>query len=67
MPRELSRFGKLGIPIVCGHVGPPLVANPATGEAIKIRAKKVVKFRVAKAAKEAIIIEIEVRAKKAKA
>jgi DNA-binding protein HU-beta len=28
--------------------------NPATGEAIKIPAKKVVKFRVAKAAKEAI-------------
>jgi DNA-binding protein HU-beta len=29
--------------------------NPATGEAIKIPAKKVVKFRVAKAAKEAIL------------
>ena len=29
--------------------------NPATGEAIKIPAKKVVKFRIAKAAKEAII------------
>jgi len=29
--------------------------NPATGEAIKIAAKKVVKFRVAKAAKEAIV------------
>ena len=29
--------------------------NPATGEAIKIAAKKVVKFRVAKAAKEAIL------------
>ncbi len=28
--------------------------NPATGEAIKIAAKKVVKFRVGKAAKEAI-------------
>ncbi len=28
--------------------------NPATGESIKIPAKKVVKFRVAKAAKEAI-------------
>ncbi|MBN2037039.1 MAG: HU family DNA-binding protein [Chitinispirillaceae bacterium] len=28
--------------------------NPATGEPIKIPAKKVVKFRVAKAAKEAI-------------
>lgn len=29
--------------------------NPATGEAIKIAAKKVVKFRIAKAAKEAIV------------
>ncbi len=29
--------------------------NPMTGEAIKIPAKKVVKFRVAKAAKEAIL------------
>jgi DNA-binding protein HU-beta len=29
--------------------------NPATGEAIKIAAKKVVKFRVAKVAKDAIV------------
>jgi DNA-binding protein HU-beta len=29
--------------------------NPQTGEAIKIPAKRVVKFRVAKAAKEAIL------------
>jgi DNA-binding protein HU-beta len=29
--------------------------NPATGETIKIPAKRVVKFRVAKAAKEAIL------------
>src|SRR6476620_2554477 len=38
--------------------------NPATGEAIKIAAKKVVKFRVAKAAKDAIVPP---KAKKAKA
>jgi len=31
--------------------------NPRTGEAIKIAAKKVVKFRVAKAAKDAILGE----------
>jgi DNA-binding protein HU-beta len=37
--------------------------NPATGEAIKISAKKVVKFRIAKAAKEAIV---PVKAKKPK-
>lgn len=35
--------------------------NPATGAAIKIPAKKVVKFRVAKSAKEAIV---PVKAKK---
>ena len=29
--------------------------NPATGEAIKIAAKKVVKFRIAKVAREAIV------------
>ena len=29
--------------------------NPATGETIKIKAKRVVKFRVAKAAKDAIL------------
>jgi len=29
--------------------------NPATGAAIKIAAKKVVKFRIAKAAKDAIV------------
>jgi DNA-binding protein HU-beta len=29
--------------------------NPQTGEAIKIPAKRVVKFRVAKAAKDAIL------------
>jgi DNA-binding protein HU-beta len=31
--------------------------NPATGEAINIPAKKVVKFRVAKAAKDAILLK----------
>jgi DNA-binding protein HU-beta len=38
--------------------------NPATGVAIKIAAKKVVKFRVAKAAKDAIVPP---KVKKAKA
>jgi DNA-binding protein HU-beta len=31
--------------------------NPATGETIQIPAKKVVKFRVAKAAKDAILVK----------
>src|ERR1039458_5477577 len=33
----------------------PMGRNPATGEAIKIAAKKAVKFRIAKAAKDAIV------------
>ena len=44
----------------CGTVdGPPdlLDANPQTGEPIQIKAKTVVKFRVAKAAKDAILRE----------
>jgi DNA-binding protein HU-beta len=36
--------------------------NPATGESIKIPAKKVVKFRVAKAAKDAIVPPKKVKA-----
>lgn len=40
--------------------------NPATGEAIKIPAKRVVKFRVAKAAKEAITGVAPKKAKKKK-
>ena len=40
--------------------------NPATGEQIKIPAKKVVKFRVAKAAKEAIGGAAPKKAKKSK-
>ena len=39
--------------------------NPATGVAIKIAAKKVVKFRVAKAAKDAIVPPKALKAKKA--
>ena len=35
--------------------GPRKGRNPATGEEIKIPAKKVVKFRVAKAVKDAIV------------
>ena len=38
--------------------------NPATGETIKIPAKKVVKFRVAKACKDAILGNAPKKAKK---
>ena len=41
--------------IVLVHRKARLGRNPATGEQIKIAAKKVVKFRVAKAAKDAIL------------
>ena len=41
--------------IVLVHRKARMGRNPATGEAIKIAAKRVVKFRVAKAAKDAIL------------
>lgn len=44
-------FGKL----VLQHRKARMGRNPQTGEPIKIAAKKVVKFRVAKAAKDAIL------------
>jgi DNA-binding protein HU-beta len=47
----LPGFGKLVLVNRKARMG----RNPATGEAIKIPAKKVVKFRVAKACKEAVL------------
>lgn len=47
----LPGFGKLVLVQRKARMG----RNPATGESIKIPAKKVVKFRVAKAAKDAIL------------
>ena len=47
----LGRLGKLVLVNRKARMG----RNPATGEAIKIPAKRVVKFRVAKAAKDAIL------------
>ena len=41
--------------LVLQHRKARMGRNPQTGEAIKIKAKKVVKFRVAKAAKDAIL------------
>ena len=48
---NLPGIGKLVLVKRKGRMG----RNPATGEAIKIPAKTVVKMRVAKAAKEAIV------------
>ena len=47
----LPGIGKLVLKNRAARVG----SNPKTGEQIQIKAKKVVKFRVAKAAKDAIL------------
>ncbi len=47
----LPGFGKL----VKAHRKARMGRNPATGETIKIAAKTVVKFRIAKAAKDAVL------------
>ena len=47
----ISGLGKLVLVNRAARMG----RNPATGETIKIKAKRVVKFRVAKAAKDAIL------------
>ena len=56
---EVKKNGVFVLPGVCRLVRVDRKArtgrNPATGEAIKIPAKKVVKFRVAKAVKDAIV------------
>jgi DNA-binding protein HU-beta len=56
--KELKRSGKFVLPglgkLVRVERKARLGRNPLTGEPIKIRAKKVVKFRVAKAVKDAI-------------
>ena len=51
---ERIRIGGLGILQVRKRAA-RMGRNPATGESIKIAAKRVVKFRVAKAAKDAIL------------
>jgi len=57
--KETKKNGLFVIPglgrLVKAHRKARLGRNPATGEAIKIPAKKVVKFRVAKAAKDSIV------------
>ena len=57
--RETKKTGVFVLPGLGRLVRQDLAArigrNPATGEKIKIAAKKVVKFRVAKAVKDAIV------------
>ncbi|TAL20020.1 HU family DNA-binding protein [Patescibacteria group bacterium] len=55
----VKKMGEVTLPglgkLVKKHRAERMGRNPATGQAIKIPAKTVVKFRVAKAAKEAIL------------
>ena len=55
--KELKRSGEFVLPgmvkLVVQKRKARMGRNPATGEAIKIPAKKVLKFRIAKAAKDA--------------
>jgi len=57
--RETKKNGQFTLPglgkLVLSRRKARTGRNPATGETIKIPAKKVVKFRVAKAAKDAIL------------
>ena len=56
---QTKKAGEFSIPglgkLVKKHRAERMGRNPATGAAIKIAAKTVVKFRVAKAAKDAIL------------
>ena len=56
---ETKKAGSFTIPgigkLVCVNRKARMGRNPATGEAIKIPAKKVAKMRLAKAAKESIV------------
>lgn len=57
--KEVKRAGEFTLPglgkLVKKHRAARMGRNPATGAAIKIKAKTVVKFRVGKAAKDAIL------------
>ncbi len=57
--KEVKKNGMFVVPgfgkMVKVHRAARMGRNPATGEAIKIKAKTVAKFRLAKAAKEAVL------------
>jgi len=57
--KETKKKGSFTLPglgkLVLVHRKARMGRNPATGETIKIKAKKVVKFRVAKACKDEIL------------
>jgi DNA-binding protein HU-beta len=57
--KEVKNEGEFVVPgfgkLVKAHRKARMGRNPATGEAIQIKAKTVVKFRLAKAAKDAVL------------
>ena len=57
--KEVKNNGEFTIPgigkLVKAHRKARMGRNPATGESIQIKAKTVVKFRIAKAAKDAVL------------
>ena len=57
--KEVKKNGEFVVPgfgkLVKAHRKARMGRNPATGEEIKIAAKTVVKFRLAKAAKDAVL------------
>ncbi len=57
--KEVKKNGEFLVPgfgkLVKAHRKARMGRNPATGETIKIKAKTVVKFRLAKAAKDAVL------------
>ena len=57
--KEVKKSGEFSIPgigkLVKAHRKARMGRNPATGQTIKIKAKTVVKFRVAKATKDAVL------------
>ena len=57
--KEVKKNGEFALPgigkLVKVHRKARMGRNPATGETIKIKAKTVVKFRVAKGAKDAVL------------
>jgi DNA-binding protein HU-beta len=57
--KETKRKGEFTLPgfgkLVKSHRKARIGRNPATGESIKIKAKTVVKFRVSKAVKDAVL------------
>jgi DNA-binding protein HU-beta len=57
--KEVKKSGEFSIPgigkLVKAHRKARMGRNPATGQSIKIKAKTVVKFRIGKAAKDAVL------------